>query len=160
MRTRSQLRRNTQRGIAALEFAFMAMFVMIPLVLGIWQLGKAISEYDTLVKAVRDGARYLTLYQPGTHAAAARCIVTHGNVDVTTGSCVGNLLLPNLATATITICDAVACPGTHANVDISGIGRVNLATVTISNFRYLSWVPSFLADITFSPISNTMRAPS
>jgi Flp pilus assembly protein TadG len=160
MTTLPLTRRNAQRGAAALEFALVAIFVMIPLVLGIWQLGKAISEYDTLVKAVRDGTRYLTLYQPGTHTAAARCLVTHGNVDVATGSCVGSLLLPNLASTSITICDAVTCPATHANVDLPGIGRANLATVTVSDYRYLSWVPSFIADITFGPISNTMRAPS
>lgn len=161
MRHGAYLQRKRQRGVAALEFAIVAMLVLIPLVLGTWQLGKAISEYDTIVKAVRDGARYLTLAQPGTRTAAARCLVTHGNVQVATSgatTCVGNLLLPGLGTATITICEATNCAATHANVDVGGI-RMNLATVTVSEYKYLSWVPSFLPDITFSPIGNTMRAP-
>jgi len=154
--------RRGQRGIAAVEFALVAMFVLIPLMLGVWQLGNAISEYDTIVKAVRDGTRYLTLGEPGTRTAAARCLVTNGNVQVTAGggatTCLGTPLLPGLAAATITICEATSCPGTHYNVDLGGV-RANLATITVTGYRYLSWVPSFLGDITFGAISNTMRAP-
>lgn len=150
-----------QRGIAAVEFALVAIFVLIPLLLGVWQLGNAISEYDTIVKAVRDGTRYLTLGEPGTRTAAARCLVTTGNVQVAPNgatACVGSPLLPGLATATITICEATNCAATHANVDLGGV-RANLATITVTGYQYLSWVPSFLGDITFRPIGNTMRAP-
>jgi Flp pilus assembly protein TadG len=148
--------------VAALEFALVAILVLIPMVLGIWQIGKAISEYNIIAKSVRDAARYLTLHQAGSRVEAARCLVQYGNVQVATSgatTCLGPLLLPGLATATVTICDAVTCPGTHYDVLIPGIGRVNLVTVTVSNYRYASWVPTFIADISFAPISNTMRAP-
>jgi hypothetical protein len=89
------------------------------------------------------------------------CLVKYGKVEVAAdgkATCSGSLLLPNLAEATIGICEATSCEATHADVVVPGAGRINLATVTISNYRYASWVPSFIADITFNPISNTMRA--
>jgi Flp pilus assembly protein TadG len=157
-------RNNGQRGVAALEFALVAMLVLIPMVLGIWQIATAISEYNTIAKSVRDATRYLTLQLPGTRTAAGRCLVLYGNVQVApngNATCVGDLLLPNLASATVTICEATSCPATHANVPVAGAGPINLVTVTVTDYTYRSWVPSFIADITFGRgISNTMRAPS
>lgn len=154
-----------QRGAAAVEFAFVALLVLIPMAMVISQLGWALSEYNTLTKSVRDATRYLTLNQPGTRTEAARCLVKYGNVQVDSAgnaTCLGSLLLPNLATATITICEATTCPATHANVLVPGVGRMNLVTVTVSDYSYVVWSQSFVAgvaDIPFSPISNTMRAP-
>lgn len=47
-----------QRGVATIEFAICAP-VLLLLMLATAELGRAIFQYNTLVKAVRDGARYV-----------------------------------------------------------------------------------------------------
>lgn len=46
-----------QRGTAMLEFAI-ALPVLLFMMLATFELGRVISQYNTLTKAVRDGARY------------------------------------------------------------------------------------------------------
>jgi len=171
MNSIAQIGQSRQRGAAALEFAIVAMLVMIPMVLGIWQLGTALSEYNTLAKSVRDATRYLTLHQPGTRTDAAACLVRFGRVSIVGGivSCPyapNECLIPSadkstcaIAPANVAICEATSCPATHAGVMVTGVGTINLVTVTVSGYTYASWVPSLIADIAFRPISNTMRAP-
>lgn len=161
------------RGAAALEFALVAMPAMVVLILGIWQLGTAISEYNTLLKSVRNATRYLTLHQPGVRTDAARCLARFGNVSIDAGGNVScpyaenQCLIPTadksacaITPANVAICEATSCPLTHADVNVPGLGRINLVTVSITGYTYRSWVPSIVADIAFSrPISTTMRAP-
>ncbi|QBQ55876.1 TadE/TadG family type IV pilus assembly protein [Nitrosococcus wardiae] len=47
-----------QRGIAATEFVIVLPVILL-LMLGTAELGRAFYQYNTLTKAVRDGARYL-----------------------------------------------------------------------------------------------------
>ena len=151
-----------QRGVAALEFAIVALFVMVPLAFGISELGRAIMQYNTLAKATRDAARYLTLFAPGTRTAAARCLAVYGNVSVNAAgaaTCVGSPLLPGLSEANVSICEATTCPSTHATIEVPGVGVVNLATVRIQNYAFTTLVPFVIPDITFEPISTTMRTP-
>ena len=51
--------RKKQRGIAAVEFAI-AVPILLLLMLATAELGRAIYQYNTLAKAVRDGVRYLS----------------------------------------------------------------------------------------------------
>jgi Flp pilus assembly protein TadG len=51
-------RKEGQRGLAMTEFVII-LPVMLLLMLGTAELGRAFYQYDTLTKAVRDGARYL-----------------------------------------------------------------------------------------------------
>jgi Flp pilus assembly protein TadG len=159
MKYGTQFHRGRQRGTAALELALVALFALMPMVIVIGQAGKALSEYNTLVKSVRDATRYLTLHDLTLNASgpldAARCLAKYGNVQVAangTATCAGTLLLPNLATATVNI--------THASVAAAGVGTIQLVTVKITGYKYAAWEQSFIpgiTDITFSPISNTMR---
>jgi hypothetical protein len=57
----------------------------------------------------------------------------------------------------VTICDAVTCAGTHASVP-TGLGSVNLVTVTITGYAFDSVVDFVVPDMTFDDISTTMRA--
>jgi Flp pilus assembly protein TadG len=162
MRTTTARFASRQQGSAALEFAFVALFVMVPLAFGISELGRAISQYNTLTKATRDAARYLTIFAPGTRTGAARCLAVSGNVSVNAAgvaTCVGDPLLPGLSAANVVICEATSCPTTHQTITVPGVGAVNLVTVTIQNYQFTTLVPFVIPDITLGPISTTMRAP-
>jgi Flp pilus assembly protein TadG len=94
----STQRRSTrrQRGLAAVEFAIVAP-VLLLLMLGVAELGRALYQYNTLSKAVRDSARYYSTHAfvgtTTTEDPAARTyainLVKYGDGD---GS--GNSLLP------------------------------------------------------------------
>jgi Flp pilus assembly protein TadG len=149
--------RKRQRGVAAVEFGIL----IIPLTLmlfGLTEYGRAIYQYNTLVKATRDATRYLTTVAPGNGWAQARCLARYGNT-----TCSGPLLAPDLTDGRIVICDATNCAATHSLVPTGSVA-VNLVTVTITNYEFQSLINFPLGglsvgapDITFSDISNTMR---
>ena len=62
-----------QRGVATIEFAIVVP-VLLLLLFGVTEVGRALVRYNTLTKAVQDGARY---------AAAKGLLGTTGNVNVT-----------------------------------------------------------------------------
>ena len=77
----------------------------------------------------------------------------YGNVAGT-----GAALAPGLTTGMVNICNATACPGTHAGV-ATGSGVVNLVTVSIAGYIYNSIVTYVApATLNFNTISVTMRA--
>jgi Flp pilus assembly protein TadG len=143
-----------QRGVAAVELGLL----IIPLVLlafGITEFGRAIYQYNTLTKATRDATRYLSAQSAGDVAeiSGAKCLVAYGNK-----TCTGRLLVPNLTASMIRICDSAdaTCIGSHKNQD-SGSGVMNLVTVTITGYQFITLVPFVVGNITFGPISTTMR---
>lgn len=102
--------RRDQRGTAMIEFAI-ALPVLLLLMLFTAELGRLIMQYDTLTKAVRDGARYaastagngstgLALITPQIQTAVANLVAT-GNIN---GS--GTALLPGLTASNVTVSDA------------------------------------------------------
>ena len=88
---------------------------MILLAFGISELGRAIHQYNTLTKATRDAARYLTLFETGTRDAAAICLAVYGTVVVNAAggaTCSGTPLLPGLSTANVAVAYR-RCPRTR-----------------------------------------------
>lgn len=142
-----------QGGVAAVEFAFMLMPLVL-MIFGTTELGRAIYTYNTLDKTVRDAARHLSQHGPGdaTIQAEARCLAVYGNTD-----CSGAVLAPGLTTGAVQICDALSCPGTHQNQS-TGLGSVNLVTVGIQGYAYNSLVEFVIPDMTFNNIAATLRA--
>jgi Flp pilus assembly protein TadG len=143
------------QGLAAVEFAFLLPLLVL-LCFGITEGGRAVFQYNTIAKATRDAARYLTLVPPGQGHATARCLALHGN-----RTCAGDLLVPNLGAATVTIWDA-SNRGDHSDVPAVGngttsTGRINLVTVEIRGYPFDSLLPAFFPDVAFGPISTTMR---
>jgi hypothetical protein len=61
-----------QRGVATIEFTIVAP-VLLLLLFGVTEIGRALVRYNTLTKAVQDGARY---------AAAEALLGTTGQVSV------------------------------------------------------------------------------
>lgn len=144
-------RANPMLGVAAVELA-LTMVPMLILTFGVTEYGRAIYTYNTIDKAVRDAARYMTAPPPGSAdpEADARNIVVYGNAQ---GS--GPRLAPGLSTGMVNICRA--CDGAHTAVP-TGSGVVNLVTVRVTGYVYDS-VVTYVAPATlnFSDISVTMR---
>ncbi len=99
-----------QRGVAMVEFAI-ALPVLLLLMLATAELGRMLSQYNTLTQAVRDGVRYaasaavvgstgVIYVTPAVQSSVANLVAT-GTVD---GS--GAPLLPGLTAADVTVTDA------------------------------------------------------
>jgi Flp pilus assembly protein TadG len=142
------------RGVAAVELA-LTMIPLLVLTFGVAEYGRAIYTYNAIDKAARDAVRYLTAPPPGSldPNADASNLVVYGNVQGT-----GAPLAPGLTTGMVNICNATACPSTHAAVP-TGSGAVNLVTVSIVGYTYTSIVTYVApATLNFNAISVTMGA--
>lgn len=161
--------RKRQRGVAAVEFGIL----LVPMVLmacGVAEFGRAVYQYDTLTKATRSAARYLSQFSPDDvtyPTAATKCLAVYGNTG-----CSGQPLAPGLTTAMVVICDRVdssGCTGagqtfsnvaTYDNAAGTGTqaGTVNLVAVRISGFGYTP-LQSFIniAGMKFGDITTVMR---
>lgn len=163
-------RLRSRRGVATIEFSILIVPLLL-LLFGVTEYGRAIYQYNTLVKSVRSATRYLSAVAPGSGHSAARCLAVYG-----TTNCSGSPLAPGLATTMVTICDAsiASCQATHLSQQ-TGQGTVNLVTVTINDtsladnqkfrfnsvFNFTLYGLNFGApDITYNPIRNTMRQAS
>ena len=166
-RINNQNSHKRQRGVAAVEFGIL-LAPMLLMACGVAEFGRAIYQYDTLTKATRSAARYLSQFSPDDVAyptAEAKCLAAFGNLD-----CSGQPLAPGLSTSMVVVCDRVnasGCPGqTFSNVrtydNTSGsstpAGTVNLVAVRITGFAY-SPLQSFInaSGMTFGNITTVMR---
>ncbi len=171
---RNMVRRQQQRGVAAVEFAL----VLLPMVLiafGAVEYGRAIYQYNTLVKSTRTAVRMLSQLDPAqagyrgtplpnestTQVQRAKCYAAYGNE-----TCEGPALAPSLTVANVQVCDSSnwsECPGTSAttygNVS-TGEGTIDLVAVRITGYAYpfigLPLVTSS-PTMTFSDIEAVMR---
>src|SRR5687768_8127054 len=66
-----------QHGVALVEFALILPFLLVLSIIT-FEFGRAIWQYNTLTKSVRDAARYLSLQTPGTKIAEARNLMVYG----------------------------------------------------------------------------------
>ena len=140
-----------QSGVAAVEMALLLPFLLL-LAFGLTELGRAVYQYNTLAKAVRDAARHLSQNAPGDAAsiADAKQLVLCGKFD----SCADSPLVPGMSLSYIRVYDRTT--NTSYNLQETGRGTVNLVRVEVSGFPFRSLVPAFIPDITFAPIQATM----
>jgi Flp pilus assembly protein TadG len=99
-----------QRGIAAVEFTI-ALPLLLFLMLTTVEIGRLLSQYDTLTKSVRDAARYVAANAAvgstdvvnitAQTTTQAQNLAVYGNINGT-----GTPLLPGLKASNITVADA------------------------------------------------------
>lgn len=110
-------RQHRQRGLAVVEMAIVLPLLAMMLV-ATAELGRAAYQYNTLTKAIRDGAQYAAqnVLIPGTGVmsltagvkAATQNLVVYGNPAGT-----GDSLLPGFVAANVTV---TAADATHIQV--------------------------------------------
>jgi Flp pilus assembly protein TadG len=97
--------RQDERGAAVVEFALVAPLLLM-MVLGIAEFGRAYHVQTTLSQAAREGVRVMALQNdPAAAVAATRAAapdLTLTNITVTPSSCVASGSTP-AATATVTV---------------------------------------------------------
>ena len=118
-------RLKNNRGVSTIEMAIV-LIVLLLMVFGITEFGRAFYQYNTLAKAVRDGARYIIKKSdlPG-EIANAKNLVVYGK---TTGT--GAPLLSGLTTGKVGIVYTGAIP--------------QYITVRIQGYQFQSLVPGII----------------
>jgi hypothetical protein len=136
-----------QQGVALVEFALVLPFLLV-LSIVTFEYGRAVWQYNTLTKSVRDAARYLSLQTPGTKVAQARNLMVYGNLGGT-----GAPLVRGLSTSHVP--DPVWQTAGTAPV-------INTVTVRISGYQFTPMLSSAFGlpinGVTYSDITATMRS--
>jgi hypothetical protein len=148
--------RSSQRGVAITEFALVVPLLLL-LALITTEYGRAVYQYNTLTKTVRDAARYLSMQSPGGGISAAKHLVVYGDPSNTSSPLAIGLDVSQVP-------DPVW--------QLRGTGPViNTVTVRIAGCATsappcYSFTPLFgsvfgvaFGTVNFSDISATMRAP-
>jgi urea transporter len=141
--------KSRQSGVALIEFALILPMLLI-LTFITTEFGRALYQYNTITKSVRDAARYLSMRTPGTQIGVARNMVLYGTTAET-----GIPLVLGLTPEDVP--DPVwASAGSYP--------AINTVTVSVTGYTFHSLFPSVFGlnfgDITYGPISATMRSPS
>jgi Flp pilus assembly protein TadG len=145
-----------QAGVAIVEFALILPFLLL-LTFLTTEFGRAIWQYNTLTKSVRDAARYLSVQTPADPVAIAnaRNLMVYGNIAGT-----GNPLALGLSLTNVPV-------GTCCTWQTAGSAPViNTVTVRISGYSFQSMFTTVLGlrfgsstgKVPFSDITATMRS--
>lgn len=144
---RMQLRR--ERGLAMVEFAI-CIPVLLFLMLGTAEIGRLLFQYNTLAKAVRDGARYAA-----TNAAVGTTRVVNITAAVRTET--RNLVVTGTTVGT----GAALLPGlTVNNVTVNDVGN-GFISVAVTNYNYAPVLGAMLPTFGLgAPINLTLPLPA
>lgn len=148
MRTKTK-----QRGAVIVEFALLLTPLLI-LAFGITEFGRAMYQYNAIAKSVRDSARHLSQYEPGSNErkVEARALVVCGKLECDPDS--DKPLVPGMTSSLVSISDRIS--DANLNLQSTGRGTINLVRVEVRGFRFRSMAPAFVPNITFAPIQVTM----
>ena len=141
--TSNRKNRRLQRGQSLLEFT-MVLPLLLLITLGVVEFGRAYFQYNTLSKAVRQGARYMSMHAyDAIELTRAQNIAIYGNREGTGSPC-----LPGLAVGNITI--------TPRNPD-TGASRTNPPRWVRVGITGYTFQPMFAGIL---PISSFTFTPS
>jgi Flp pilus assembly protein TadG len=140
--------KNRQSGVALVEFALVLPLLLL-MTFVVTEYSRALYQYNTLTKSVRDAARYLAMQDPGTRIAQAKNLVVYGNPAGT-----GSALAISLTTSQVP--DPVW--------QLAGTSPViNTVTVRITGYTFTPLFATVFGvnfgSITYADITATMRAP-
>jgi hypothetical protein len=141
-----------QTGTAIVEFALVLPLLLL-LTMTTTEFGRAIYQYNTIVKSLRDATRYLSMQTPNTKITEAKNLVVFGNIAGT-----GQALVTGLTVA------KVAAP----TWQLTGSDPlIKVVTITVTGYKFHSLFVSVFGvtfgdingDISFGDISASMRSP-
>ncbi len=138
-----------QQGVELVELALI-LPLLILLSMLVVEFGRALYEYNTVAKSVRDAVRYLSVQLPSTGCSQAQNLVVYGQTTAGTTP-----LAPGLNTGSVSC--SWQTSGTYP--------LINTVTVTVTGYRFRSMTASVfglqLGDanggLTLSNIAATMR---
>ena len=137
-----------QKGTAIVEFALILPLLLL-LTMITTEFGRAIYQYNTIVKSVRNATRYLSLQTKNTKETEAQNLVVFGNIAGTAPALVPGLTLSQV---------------TPTWQEIGSAPRINTVTITVTGYTFRSMFTSVFGvtfgDKRFADISATMRSPS
>lgn len=140
-----------QKGTAIVEFALVLPLLLL-LTMITTEFGRAIYQYNTIVKSLRQATRYLSLQTPNTKITEAKNLVVFGNIAGT-----GPALVPGLTVAQVS-----TIPPTWRTIGSAPL--INTVKITVTGYTFRSMVTSVFGvtfgDKLFADISATMRSPS
>lgn len=147
-----------QKGVALVEFALVLPFLLLLSVVAI-DFGRAIWEYNTLTKSVRNAARYLSIQTPGTNVDVARNLMIYGNRSGTGTPLAMGLSLANVPAPTSGVPLSGCCYWQTAG----SAPVINTVTVRITGYTFRPMFSTVFGlqsfgTLTFSDISATMRS--
>jgi Flp pilus assembly protein TadG len=136
---------NTMRGLATLEFVLLMSFAYAPMLLGTVEIGRILYQYNSIVKSVRDSARYISLYSAtdpsyATQVTNAKCLAAFGNT-----ACTGSPIAPGLTAGQVTIATS--------NAGGAGSAVIKLVTVQVSGYQ-LGYVTTVFVNGGFKAFNN------
>jgi Flp pilus assembly protein TadG len=148
------------RGAIAIEFALVTLF-LVPLIIGIVEVGRALYAYDVLTKSVRSAARFVSSGRvtDAARLAAARCIVITGSPAMSGGACSSAApQLPDLdsPSVVITILTPADTPGVNDVSTGALTGAIDLVTVSVDGYPMSKITALLYPTATLGPISATV----
>jgi Flp pilus assembly protein TadG len=143
MKTKSR-----QSGVALVEFALVLPLLLL-MTFVVTEYSRALYQYNTLTKSVRDAARYLSIQNPGTQITQAKNLVVYGNPAGT-----GSPLALGLTTSQVP----------DPSWQLAGTSPViNTVTIRITGYTFTPLFTTVFGvnfgSITYADITATMRAP-
>ncbi|NCU95929.1 MAG: pilus assembly protein [Betaproteobacteria bacterium] len=160
-----------QVGSVLVELALISS-LMLGLLFALIELGRVLTEFKVLVGQAEAAARYLMVRPPGSGRTEASCLARYGVISNAANCGGGAPVLLGLASAAITVEDAVNTPGTRllqrtvttTTNEVLGV-TVNLVQVKITGYTHTLTGPLGLmnvfgngtASITLPTISSTQR---
>jgi Flp pilus assembly protein TadG len=103
--------RPCRRGVAAVEFAFIVSFILVPCIFGVWEVGRLVQIQQIVDNSVREGARAASTGEYSnaqvqqlvltylTNSGVSTSGVTATAVDVTSGGDVSSPTVNSFGTA-------------------------------------------------------------
>ena len=76
-------RRPTRRGVASVELAAVFLFVVVPLLIGVWEVGRLVQVQQVVANSAREGARLAAQgYTINGFASPTQIMVNSGSPNV------------------------------------------------------------------------------
>jgi hypothetical protein len=139
--TLRRYRQSGQSGQSLMEFAIVLPLLLL-IAFGIIEFGRAYYQYNTLSKAIRNGARYMSFHPyDNTNISNAQNMVVYGQ---TSGG--STPVLPGLTPSMISVTPSGGTP------PYDPINPPQSVTVAVVNYPFNSLVPGIISlNVTFSP---------
>jgi Flp pilus assembly protein TadG len=80
---RMRVRRQARRGLAAVELAVVFLFIVVPLMIGVWEVGRLVQVQQVVANSAREGARLAAQgYTINTSGAPTQIMLNSGTPNV------------------------------------------------------------------------------